>query len=475
MHNITCITHYMLSTLMLTTPNTTAMQKSFFGFIATLSLLLTACCHNSHKCHNCHIDGSTPQSFTVNADISDKFVVERLSRIDSAFQRYIDNGYMPHAVLMVVQDGRIVHHKAYGWRDIENRIPCQRDDFFRIASQTKAISVVALMTLFEEGRFQLDEPIKKYIPEFRNPQVLVSYDQKTGNYTTRPAKRDITIRHLITHTSGICYDGVFDKILREQGVAAHNTLDSITLQENVRRMARVPLRHDPGDDFTYSYNIDVLGALAEIISGQDFDSFVRERVLEPLGMNNTFFHLPADKKDRLVRLYCYTQSADDKEASTLPHGMAYAGDQRGRLHLSDSELYQTFPYAGAQTFVSPSAGMVGTAEDYARFCQMVLNNGEFNNHRILGRKTLEMMQKNGVGDMRGEIGFGMAWDVFTPQNAHNTIVSEGAMRWGGMFGTDYIIDPEEQLILIMYQNNMPNLSGYNAKTLLHNVVYQALK
>ena len=416
-----------------------------------------------------------PQQLTYGADVSDAFYTERLPLIDSAFQRYVDSGYMPHAVTMVVHKGRVVHHKAFGWRDMENQVPCQADDIFRIASQTKAISVVALMTLFEEGRFQIDEPIKKYIPEFSNPQVLVSYDKQTGKYTTRPAKRDITIRHLLTHTSGICYDGIFDKILKEKGVAGHNTLDSITLAENVRKMALVPLKHDPGEDFTYSYNIDVLGRLAEILSGQDFYSFIKERVLDPCDMHDTYFHVPQEKANRVVKLYSYKRTATDQEASTLPHGTAYTGKAVGGLQLSDSELFQTFPYASAGTFCSPSAGLCGTIEDYAKFCQMILNGGTFNNHRIIGRKTLEMMQKNGVGKMRGEIGFGMAWDVFTPENAHNTIVSEGSMRWGGMFGSDYIIDPQEQLLVLMYVNNMPNLSGYNPKTLMHNVTYQALK
>ena len=420
-------------------------------------------------------EDTAPQQLTYGADVSDAFYTERLPLIDSAFQRYVDCGYMPHAVTMVVHKGQVVNLKAHGWRDMENRIPCQTDDIFRIASQSKAISVIALMTLFEEGKFQLDEPIKKYIPEFSNPLVLVSYDSKTGKYTTRPAKRDITIRHLITHTSGICYDGIFDRILKEKGVAGHNTLDSITLAQNVQKMALVPLKHDPGEDFTYSYNIDVLGRLAEILSGQDFYSFIKQRVLDPCGMHDTYFHVPSEKQDRVVKLYSYKKTAADREASTLPHGTAYEGSARGGLQLSDSELFQTFPYAGAGTFCSPSAGLCGTIEDYAKFCQMILNGGTFMGNRIIGRKTLEMMQKNGVGKMRGEIGFGMAWDVFTPENAHNTIVSEGSMRWGGMFGSDYIIDPKENLIVLMYVNNMPNLSGYNPKTLMHNVTYQALK
>lgn len=396
-----------------------------------------------------------PQHFTHNPDISDAFDTARLKRIDNAFQHVIDMGLAPHAVTFVAHKGRIVHYKAYGWRNKEKGIPCQKDDIFRIASQTKAIAVVGLMTLFEEGRFQLDEPIKKYIPAFSNPQVLVSYDTKSGRYTTRPAKCDITIRHLITHTSGISYNGVHWEIARKAGVPPLNSLDSITLEEMVNRLARLPLEHDPGERFTYSMNIDVLGRLAEILSGQDVYTFLKERVLEPLGMHDTYFYLPDDKADRLVTLYEY------------PEG--------GPLIPSSNVLYQTYPVAGAKTLYSTGAGMSGTIEDYAKFCQMVLNGGEFNGHRILGRKTLEMMQQNGVGDLRGEIGFGMAWDVFRPENAHNTIVSEGSMRWGGMFGTDYIIDPAEDLIVLMYMNLQPNQTGVNFKTLLHNVTYQALK
>lgn len=415
--------------------------------IFLLLLACTSCQQNSKE--------TIPQQFSYNAVVSDAFNTDRLVRIDSAFQRMVDNGLMPHAVTFVAHKGRVVHNKAYGWRDMENKIPCQTDDIFRMASQTKAISVVALMTLFEEGLFQLDEPIKKYIPAFENPQVLVTYNAKDGTYTTRPAKRDITIRHLITHTSGISYEGIHWNIAQQAGVPPLNSLDSITLEEMVNRMAKLPLKHEPGEQFTYSMNIEVLGRLAEILSGKDIYSFLKERVLDPLEMNDTYFYLPADKADRLVKLYEFPKN--------------------GHLQLSANELYQTYPIAGAKILCSTGAGLSGTIEDYAKFCQMILNGGEFNGHRILGRKTLEMMQKNGVGNYRGEIGFGMAWDVFTPENAHNTIVSEGSMRWGGMFGTDYIIDPKENLIVLMYVNLQPNYSGTNPKTLLHNVVYQALK
>ena len=423
------------------------MKKQFIS--ACVCLLAFASCSTTPVA-DCH-----PQQLIYNADVSDAFITERLSRIDSAFQWYVDAGYIPQCVTMVVHRGRVVHHKAYGWRDIERQIPCQTTDIFRMASQTKAITVTGLMTLFEEGKFQLDEPIKKYIPEFADPVVLDSYDNRTGKYTTHPAKRDITIRDLITHTSGLCNNGVFMRICREKGVYPLVTTDSVTLAENVARMGSLPLKHEPGEGFTYSMNVDILGRLAEILSGQDIYTFLKERVLDPLGMNETCFYLPEDRVSRLVTLYEY------------PVG--------GPLQPCSNEVYQTYPYAGAKMLCSTGAGLCGPIEDYAKFCQMILNNGEFNNHRILGRKTLEMMQQNGVADLRGEIGFGMAWDVFRPQNAHNTIVSVGSMRWGGMFGTDYIIDPEEQLILLMYVNHVNNFSGYNPKTLMHNVVYQALR
>ena len=382
------------------------------------------------------------------------FYPERLAYVDSAYNTYVNNGYMPQCVAMVVKDGEVAYLKAFGYRDIEKQIPCETTDIFRMASQTKAIITVAFMTLFEEGKVQLDEPITKYLPEWDNPQILDSYDPATGAFTTHPAKNKLTVRHFITHTSGLCIDGFYDDIAEQLGVPTHMSYDSIPLREAVRLLAKMPLKHEPGADFTYACNTNVLGALCEILSGQDIYSFIKQRVLDPCEMTDTYFYLPEDKKDRLVTLYTYPKGGPLKRVEGI---------------------YQDYPYTGAKVFCSPSAGLCGTIQDYAHFCQMILNNGTYKGRRVIGRKTLEMMQKNGVGHMRGEIGFGMAWDVFTPENAHNTIVSEGSMRWGGMFGTDYIIDPAENLILLMYVNNMPNYSGYNAKTLLHNTVYQALR
>ena len=399
-------------------------------------------------------DGFKPQNFVEKIDSND-IIAERLCRIDTAFQRAVDQGILPQAVTLVIHKGNIIHYKAYGWRNIEKKIKCEKDDIFRIASQTKAISVCALMTLWEQGLFRLDDPIKKYIPAFENMQVLDSFDVTTRKYTTRPAKRDITIRDLMTHTSGICYNGVHWDIAIDSGVPPLNSLEKITLEEVVNRIAKLPLAHDPGEKFTYSMNIEVLGRLAEILSGKPIDKFLKETIFDPLGMTDTYFYLPKEKKNRLVTLYTY------------PEG--------GPLQKSNHPIYQSFPIAGAKTYCSTGAGLSGTALDYAKFCQMVMNGGEFNNHRILGRKTIEMMMRNNVHDLRGEIGFGLAWDVFRPQYVYKTIVSEGASRWGGMFGTDYIIDPAEDLIVIMYTNFEVNGTGVNFKEMLHNTTYQTLK
>ncbi len=401
---------------------------------------------------------NNPQQFIYSKNVSATFDAARLARLDSALQKLVENGTIPHAVTFVAHHGKVIHNKAYGWRNVENKIPCEKDDYFRMASQTKAITAVAVMTLFEEGKIQLDEPIKKYIPEFVNPQVLVSFNEADSTFTTRPAKSDITIRNLLTHTSGISYgSGPTRKIYDKAGIPVSPlyTLENKTLGDVMKVLAKCPLEHNPGTKFTYGMSLDVLGYLIEVVSGKPVDQYIKERIFEPLGMKNTFFTLPKGAEKRLVTLY--------------------QKDKNTPLEPNTNQLYQTYPYAGAQTLFSTGAGLTGTIEDYANFCQMILNGGEFNGHRILGRKTVELMCRNQVKDLRGEIGFGLAFDDFRSEYAHESIVSEGSLRWGGMFGTDYVIDPKEDLILLFYINLQPNNTGQDFKVLFHDLVYQALK
>jgi len=400
-----------------------------------------------------------PQKFNYSVGACTTFDAQRLGRIDNALQKLVDEKTIPHAVTFVAHHGKVVHHKAYGWRDVENKIPCQKEDIFRIVSQTKAVTAVAVLTLFEEGKILLDEPIKKYISEFQDPQVLVSFNQKDSTYKTRPANKDITIRHLLTHTSGISYGSEegspFKKIFIEKGIPPFNSLENKTLAEVVRILGTCPLEHDPGEKFTYSMSLDVLGYLIEVVSGKQIDQYLKERIFEPLGMKDSFFYVPKEKQNRVVALY-----QEDANSTFVKH---------------PSELYQTYPYTGAQTLFSTGAGLSGSIEDYAKFCQMIQNGGEFNGKRILGRKTIEFMRRNQVNDLRGEIGFGLAFDDFRTEYIHQSIASEGTLRWGGMFGTDYVIDPKEDLILLFYINLEPNINGKNFQFIFHNLVYQALK
>lgn len=427
------------------------IMKKIVSFLFCFCFMLSVFAHKNEH----------PQHFIFSKKVPATFDAQRLSRLDSVFQKLVDNGSIPQAVTFVAHHGKIVHYKAFGWKNIEKKIPCQKDDIFRLASQTKAITATAVLQLMEQGKIELDDPVKKYIPEFAHPQVLVTFNPADSSFTTRPAKSDITIRNLLTHTTGISYgNDQTRKIYDKMGVPLSPMLSKgdITLAEAVKRLAQCPLENDPGEKFTYGMSLDVLGYLVEVVSGMPIDEYFKKNIFEPLGMNDTYFYLPENKKEKMITLYA-------KNSPDSP--LTYNNNADG--------LYQTYPYSGEKKLCSTGAGLCGPIEDYAKFCQMILNEGEFNGHRILSRKTIELMKKNSVGDLRGEIGFGLAFDDFRKEYSYRSIASEGSLRWGGWFGTDYVIDPKEDLILLFYINLEPNNTGTDFKVLFHNLVYQALK
>lgn len=401
-----------------------------------------------------------PQSFTYTTQPLDGgFNTDRINRIDSVLQRMVQRGELPNVVTFVAKEGIVVHNKAYGYKNIEQNVEIKSDDIFRIASQTKAITTAALMTLYEEGRFLLDDPIKKYIPEFRNSQVLETFNREDTTFTTRPARRDITIRHLLTHTSGIHYGilggGEGHMMFKKEGIPAVNSLDSITVEEVVKKIAKMPLLFNPGKKFMYGMNTDVVGYLIEVLTGQKLDEVIKERILDPLGMNDTYFYLPDNESDRLVTLY----------------SSGFSG-----LKVHNNVSYQTYPVAGAKMFLSGGAGLCGPIADYAKFCQMMLNKGEFNNTKVLSRKTVELMTRNQIGDLTiNGFGnkFGLGFELFGESAAASHLGSEGTFKWGGMYYTDYLIDPTENLIMLIYTNVEPYW-GENKHEIFHNLVYQAL-
>lgn len=379
------------------------------------------------------------QSFTPNADPEALgFDVERLAKLDQFLEGLVEDNIVPNAVTFVARRGEVLHHKAFGYHTLEGERAVRKDDIFRIASQTKALVTVGLMMLFEEGAFLLEDPIEKYIPAFANPRVLSEYDEETLEYTTRPAKSSITIRQLLSHSAGIPYFHPLEERPEFQ-VPYFASLEDESTENVVNRIALRPLLHDPGTEFTYGLNTDIIGRLVEILSGQSLDEYMRERVFRPLGMEDSYFYLPADKGDRLVTLYSKL-GVDDP------------------LILHENETYRNFPITGAKRYFSAGAGSVGTIADYAKFCQMMLNEGMFNGQRLLAPSTVRLMIRNHIGESevwdRGDK-FGLGFMLITPGSRYGDQATPGSYKWGGMYCSEYTIDPEEDLIMLIYTNVHP--------------------
>ena len=370
---------------------------------------------------------------------------ERLARIDKMCEQEVANGNVPGIVSLVARNGKIVHWKAYGMAENQTGRKMERDAIFRIASQSKAITSTAVMMLWEEGKFKLDDPISKYIPEFKNQQVLKTFQYSDTTWTGEPVKNEITIRNLLTHTSGIGYgiidgDERFKMIYAKAGVTDLFTTEKITIAESVKKLAKLPLHHNPGESFTYSEGLDVLGYFIEVVSGMSFDEFLKTHIFDPLGMNDTRFYFPDEKAKRLVAVQ---QKVD------------------GNWEKYPVTFYDTdYPVKGAKSFFSGGAGLSSTAKDYATFLQMYLNGGEYNGVRILSRTTVDIILSNQLGDIRGDKSdsqYGLAFGLVT-QSGQNKggNGSAGTFDWGGYFNTQYFADPVENVIgIIMKQTQGP--------------------
>ncbi len=365
---------------------------------------------------------------------------ERLSRIDAMLKEAASSGEIPGGVALIARKGKIVYLQAFGQADSKRKIPFETDDIFRIASQTKAITSTAVMMLWEEGHFRLNDPISKYIPEFEETGVLDTFNEADSSFTVKPLEKPITIRHLLSHTSGIGYgmidgDERFRKIYAKAGIIDAFTADPVNLEENIRKLAKMPLHHEPGDAWTYSEGLDVLGRFVEIISGMPFDQFLKTRIFDPLGMEDTWFYLPRDKEDRLVPVQ--HKPEDSWEAF-------------------QTEVFEIdYPKKGARSFFSGGAGLSSTAKDYAIFLQMYLNGGAYNGVRLLSRTTVETIMANQIGTHweGGAKHFGLAFSVVNPTGiAYGGEGGLGTFDWGGYFNTQYFADPGEEVIgLLMKQ------------------------
>jgi CubicO group peptidase (beta-lactamase class C family) len=386
---------------------------------------------------------------------------DRLERIATAVQHDIDDKRIAGAVTLVVRHGKVAWFKAQGMSDREAAKAMPADAMFRICSMTKPITSVAVMMLYEEGKFLLDDPVSKYLPEFKNPKVLVK--PASGATYTIPASKEITIRDLLRHTSGITYQWNDDlgPMYEKADVASGLLQFDGTIADNVKHLAALPLLFNPGDRFEYSLGVDVLGRLVEVVSGKPLDEFFRTRIFEPAGMKDTYFFPPDNKLNRLATAYTYYPDKGLNRFADAPireGSFVYSAD---------------YPSRGPKKLFSGGAGLVSTAMDYARFCQMMLDDGKVGNTRLLSRKSVELMTHDQLGKIATDMGFGLGFGVDGVKAPLAELGSVGSYNWGGFFYTGFSIDPKEQMIVIFMAQLHPT-GGLTLDRQVHELAYQAI-
>jgi CubicO group peptidase (beta-lactamase class C family) len=351
---------------------------------------------------------------------------DRLHRIHEAIQRHIDAGEISGAVTLVARRGRLVHFEAHGLMDIESKRPMQKDAIFRIASMSKPITGVAVMMMLEEGKLRLNDPVSKFLPEFKDSKVAVAKGNSGDSYTV-PADRELTIRDLLTHTNGLMTGGLGSKS------GPPRPAPGDTLATYVPKLAAVPLDFQPGTQWAYSGLAapDTLSRIVELVSGQSYDEFLQTRMFQPLGMKDTFFYPPDDRRPRLATLY-----------RKSPNGLQRAENQDG---------------FSLKTYFSGGGGLMSTAQDYLQFAQMLLNGGELHGQRLLSPRTVDLMASNHVGEMfNGKLGrpahgmgYGLLVGIVEDSVAAGLRVSNGSYGWDGAYGTQTWIDPREKMVTIV--------------------------
>lgn len=368
------------------------------------------------------------------------FSAERLGRMDVVMNDYVARKQVAGALVLLKRDGKDVFLKPYGLMDVEKGKPMQTDTIFRMASMSKAVTTVAALILYEEGKFLLKDPVSKYIPEFRNSMVAIpapAGSPEGTKFVVVPAHRQITIRDLMCHTAGLTYgDGPAKELYEKARLTGWSFVNrDETIGEAMRRLGSLPLNGQPGEAFMYGYGTDLLGYLVEVVSGMPLDKFIEERITKPLRMTDTSFFLPPEKAERLMNVY---------------------GLEDGKLVLK--ETADTSAYIkGPRKCFGGGAGLLSTANDYGRFCQMLLNGGELDGTRILGPKTIELARTNQVGGkfMWDQDGFGLGFWVINDLGNYGELGSPGSYGWGSAFYPQYFIDPKERLLGVFLTQLMP--------------------
>jgi CubicO group peptidase (beta-lactamase class C family) len=382
---------------------------------------------------------------------------ERLARVDAALEAYVDEGRLPGAVAIVLRSGRVAHVAAVGRRDLEASSPMRQDAIFRIASQTKALVSVGVMILQEDGALLLTDPVSKYLPAFARTTVAVA--SEGGGYDVVDGRRPVTIRHLLTHTSGAGYgSGPGGDRWEDAGITgwyfAHR---DEPVRATVDRMATLPFLAQPGERWIYGYSTDILGAVIEAASGKSLDAFLQERILGPLDMRDTHFYLPQGKADRLATVY----NLNGGRLARAPDG---PGMQTQGQYVH-----------GSRASFSGGAGLVSTARDYARFLQMLLSGGELGGRRLLSPSSVALMTQDHVGDLYQSpgMGFGLGFSIRLDVGEAGVHGSVGEYGWGGAYHSTYWVDPVEELVVVYLTQVIP-ATGLDDHARLRALVYSSI-
>ncbi len=430
---------------------TARTRQPVFGLALMLTVLLAGCevrpTTASATFSAPTLGVATPEAVGMSSD--------RLKRLTSAMQSLVDEGRLAGITTMVSRRGQVAHSATYGYRDLEAADPMTEDAIFRIYSMSKPITGVALMMLYEEGKFRLSDPVERYIPEFTGLKVAAGVGR--NGPIVEDADHPMTIRELMTHSAGLTY-GIFSRSQVDSMYRAVDMLDTDgTLKDMIDKLARIPLRQQPGSQWHYSVSTDVQGYLVEVLSGQSFEEFLHERIFEPLGMIDTGFHIPPEKTHRFAQVYDY----DDDGALVAQEGLTDAIDAA---------------WTTPATFFSGGGGLVSTTGDYMRFAQMVLNEGVLDGVRLLSPTTVQLMRTNhlpaAVGEFAPGLGFGLDFAVVTDPVAAEGI-SNGEFYWGGAAGTWFWIDPVEDLVFVgmiqQFGQGRPDV-----RSLSRRLVYQSI-
>lgn len=386
---------------------------------------------------------------------------EKLARIDGLVNEYIKNNWLTGAVSIIIKDNQVVQYKGYGFADVASKKPMKNNAIFRIMSQTKAITSVGIMILYEQGKLLLDQPISEFIPEFKNPVVLDKFNEADTTYTTVPAKGEITFRHLLTHTSGLDYTDIGSS--KVQAIYTKNHIPSglgyfdENLLERMKALGKLPLTFDPGTKWQYGLNSDLLGCLIEVISGMNLEDYLRKNIFDPMGMSDTYFNVPASKADRLATVYT---------EDSLHQIIKWSHEFR--------RIDPDYPLMKKRYF-SGGAGLSSTAFDYAVFMQMLLNGGKYNGHQVLSKRTVEMMTSGQLapglfGDDNMSLGFGITSERSAARGPRNA----GSFAWGGYYGTTFWADPKARLVCLFMTQQSPNSHG-DVEGKFESILYSSLK